>query len=289
LNNNNNNNNRAGDDDDDASNSMYLENEEEGVLGERAGGSTKRSHADDGSEVDSFKEEGRGSKRQRKQDLDNNNTEDDSSCISINEKEDGDNLVDDIEQVSNSSASFANKIEEVANDKSETEVRYTIKMSKDYGPAEDILVVQIFAQENFPCPDGAVPMHPSDGSDPDAHKDQYHVYIDPEQMMQFLFWTGIRFDEELSALFFLLTFPYFEHEWDIVDYVEAVVHDDDDDDDDEEGTEDEGDGQIIFDEEHGIVDGPSSSLGLSPYINVNTNHHQTDFVDMTDYSNSDVE
>lgn len=58
--------------------------------------------------------------------------------------------------------------------------------------------------------------------------DRYAAYIDPEQLVNFLSWTRFKM-EETDIVFFLLTFPFYENEWDIVGFVINSVFGNDED------------------------------------------------------------
>lgn len=49
--------------------------------------------------------------------------------------------------------------------------------------------------------------------------DEYLAYLDPDLLHEFLRMTGLEPMEEGTAFFLLMTFPFFEHEWDLVGYV----------------------------------------------------------------------
>jgi hypothetical protein len=68
--------------------------------------------------------------------------------------------------------------------------------------------------------------------------DRFVAGIDPKVLRQFLIWSKLLFPaadsniDNLSAFFLLMTFPYYEQEWDLVGYVLDAVFDFNDDDDD---------------------------------------------------------
>ena len=76
----------------------------------------------------------------------------------------------------------------------------------------------------------------SDENEDGPTHDSYYVYLDPDLLNEFMNVTGLQPMEEGTAFFLLMTFPFMEHEWDLVGYVldEVFGCDDDDDDDDEE-------------------------------------------------------
>ena len=53
-------------------------------------------------------------------------------------------------------------------------------------------------------------------------KDRYAAYVDPEELYKFLSSTGLVFDEATS-IYFLMTFPFFEHEWDLLGFLLDAV------------------------------------------------------------------
>ena len=63
--------------------------------------------------------------------------------------------------------------------------------------------------------------------------DSYTAYLDPDLLHDFLNWTNLRLTEG-TAFFLLMTFPFYEHEWDLVGYVLDEVFGSESDDDEEE-------------------------------------------------------
>jgi len=60
-------------------------------------------------------------------------------------------------------------------------------------------------------------------------KDRYAAYVDPEELYKFLSCTDLGLDEA-TAIYFLMTFPFFEHEWDLLGFLlDAVFGDQGDD------------------------------------------------------------
>jgi hypothetical protein len=75
---------------------------------------------------------------------------------------------------------------------------------------------------------------PTDEEDP-HNCDRFVAGIDPDLLARFLRWTRIGPIDDITMFFLLMTFPFYEHEWDLVGYLlDAVFASDDDDDDDEE-------------------------------------------------------
>ena len=62
-------------------------------------------------------------------------------------------------------------------------------------------------------------------------RDRYAAYLDPDTLQDLLDWSQLRVDE-YTAFFLLMSFPFYEHEWDLVGFVldQAFGGDDDDDD-----------------------------------------------------------
>jgi hypothetical protein len=65
--------------------------------------------------------------------------------------------------------------------------------------------------------------------------DTFMVFLDPEVLENFLEWSGLLPMNEGTAFFLLMTFPYCEHEWDLVGYALDQVFGD--------GEEDESEGE----------------------------------------------
>ena len=49
--------------------------------------------------------------------------------------------------------------------------------------------------------------------------DSFLAYLDPDLLQEFLETTGFQTDSEGTAFFLLMTFPFYEHEWDLVGYL----------------------------------------------------------------------
>lgn len=65
----------------------------------------------------------------------------------------------------------------------------------------------------------------------DAGKgDRFGVFVDPQCIVGFLDRVNMNMNEQ-SVIYFLLTFPFYEHEWDMSGFVLSSMFDDDDDDD----------------------------------------------------------
>lgn len=71
-------------------------------------------------------------------------------------------------------------------------------------------------------------------------KDRYAAYVDPDSLYEFLSCTGLVFDEA-TTIYFLMSFPFFEHEWDLLGFLLDVVFGGDGDDSSEEGRMDDDD------------------------------------------------
>jgi hypothetical protein len=65
-------------------------------------------------------------------------------------------------------------------------------------------------------------------------RDQYVSFLDPDVLQSFLESTGLLPMTDGTAFFLLMTFPFFEHEWDIVGFVLDQVFGGDSDDEEEE-------------------------------------------------------
>lgn len=156
-----------------------------------------------------------------------------------------------------------------------TRVVYDIEYSKDHGEKKRLLTVEVQAKNNYPSAQEAVPMDGDDGDDDndnsiendhgdefiedesnmmDENKiqdsmsivsqeqsgsgaDLYAAYVDPETLQDFLQSAGLELNAE-NSLFFLMTFPFYEHEWDIFGFLLDCVFGGDDESDDYEDMSD---------------------------------------------------
>ena len=64
-----------------------------------------------------------------------------------------------------------------------------------------------------------------------SSRDSYTAYLDPDILHEFLDWNEFTMHDG-TAFFLLMTFPYYEHEWDLVGFVLDEVFGGSDDDDD---------------------------------------------------------
>lgn len=62
-----------------------------------------------------------------------------------------------------------------------------------------------------------------DDDDLTSIPDRYVAGIDPDVMARFLHWTQISLEDELAAFYFLMTFPFYEHEFHLIDYLLEAV------------------------------------------------------------------
>ena len=130
------------------------------------------------------------------------------------------------------------------NNRTPTRITYDVDYSKDHGEKKRLITVEVHAQNNHPSVEEAVPMDAEgDESDEEGNKievtkesespgdmsvsmmaednsasDKYAAYVDPENLQDFLAATGLQFDAE-NLLFFLMTFPFYEQEWDIFGFL----------------------------------------------------------------------
>jgi hypothetical protein len=153
--------------------------------------------------------------------------------------------------------------------KSPTHVTYDIEYSKDYGEKKRLLTIEVRAENNYPSSKEAIPMDDENSvendeeydliqdeitnnmmeeskiqdsmsvaSDEKSNADQYAAYVDPETLEDFLESAGLELNAE-NSLFFLMTFPFYEHEWDIFGFLLDCVFGADDDSDDFEDMSDD--------------------------------------------------
>ncbi|KAI2495773.1 hypothetical protein MHU86_18748 [Fragilaria crotonensis] len=140
-----------------------------------------------------------------------------------------------------------------------THIIYTIEVSKDFGERLRLLVVECWASGEAPSMLPALPIdgwedmddeedqEPMDaikeddddlkdvaieGNSSDAQHlvDRFAAYMDPDAVQQFRTWSTLKMDD-VPLFFLLMTFPFWEQEWDLVGFVlEGVFGDDDEDD-----------------------------------------------------------
>jgi hypothetical protein len=159
-----------------------------------------------------------------------------------------------------------------------THISYSIELSKDFGERRRLLIVECWAAGDAPCIEPAQPIDSwedmddeEEGDAMDASKEDYDdnekttmdatkeddadgpleksgetpvdkfaAYMDPDVVEDLSRWSGLSM-EEAPLFFLLMTFPFWEQEWDLIGFVWQVVFADDDDDEvvefDEEGEE----------------------------------------------------
>lgn len=146
--------------------------------------------------------------------------------------------------------------------KSPTHVTYDIDFSKDHGENKRLLTVEVFAKRDYPSVEPAQPMDDNESmvdaddaeilelpakennvesmSIEDSEADRYAAFADPDAMQEFLVCANLDFAAE-NALFFLMTFPFYEHEWDIFGFLlDCVFGEDEDSDEFEDMTDSDG-------------------------------------------------
>mmetsp|Transcript_19658 Transcript_19658/g.39557 ORF Transcript_19658/g.39557 Transcript_19658/m.39557 type:complete len:459 (+) Transcript_19658:71-1447(+) len=69
--------------------------------------------------------------------------------------------------------------------------------------------------------------HSDDGDDIDK-ADRFGVFIEPVNVVKFLEMTSLNLNDQ-SVFYFLMTFPFYEHEWDISGFLCSAVFDEDED------------------------------------------------------------
>lgn len=76
----------------------------------------------------------------------------------------------------------------------------------------------------------AVESQDSNAGNDESSRDRYACYVDPDILRKFLETTQLTSLDEATSFFTLMTFPYYQHEWDLVGFVLDSVfgHDDED-------------------------------------------------------------
>ena len=100
--------------------------------------------------------------------------------------------------------------------------------------------------------------------DENKESDRYGAHINPETLTDLLTWSQLEMDE-YTVFFFLMTFPFYEHEWDLVGFVLDTVfaeslEEGDDDDDEDYGHYDENRSDDVSIQQEDIENDDSSSL-----------------------------
>lgn len=146
---------------------------------------------------------------------------------------------------------------------SPTLITYDIDYSKDHGENKRLITIEVHAKNDFPSVEPALPMEDENSSmedmeeidkegrnmkseinsemneetmsvDNETDADRYAAYVDPDALQEFLQSVNLEFNAE-NSLFFLMTFPFYEHEWDIFGFLLDCVFGEDED---SEGYED---------------------------------------------------
>jgi hypothetical protein len=168
--------------------------------------------------------------------------------------------------------------ENAVNNSKRSQIMYTINVAKDYGPSERLLTIEVWAVGEGPSREPAEQLDEEEWKDDDddamdasteevsaegastndvattkKELDRYAAYMDPETLTDLLTWTQLQMDE-YTIVFFLMTFPFYEHEWDLVGFVLDAVFGETDDDDDESGSD------LVSIQQDDIEDNDSDSL-----------------------------
>ena len=152
-----------------------------------------------------------------------------------------------------------------------TNVVFSIELSRDFSSKQLLLISEVMAKDEAPSVDRAIPMIDENLYDDDQQKwndkpcesdskscsihgvtsdssnelnypnktnnkdsaDKYTAYLDPDELINFLTWTRLEMDE-VSVIFYLLSHPFYENEWDIVGYILDTLFDDDGNDSDDD-------------------------------------------------------
>ena len=132
-----------------------------------------------------------------------------------------------------------------------THILYKIYVRQGHGKNEPLLSVEVKASGKDPSTDEHIAVVPEEDEDDfegilgmsnsnalnetsadlqfvNDGKDRFQALLDPESLVNFLQLSRLEFKDVADAVRFLLSFPYFEHEWDIIGYVEDVVIGNDD-------------------------------------------------------------
>lgn len=158
-----------------------------------------------------------------------------------------------------------------------THVWYWIDLSRDYGEKERLLTIEVWAIGEGPSTDAALMWEGSDDMEEDEanideerrrsrsvslgiqdakedvaeeHKgndanDRFSASVDPDIVSNFLNWTQLEGFDFGTSVYFLMTFPFYEHEWDMMGFViEAVFGDAPEEEESDMMSEEEGNNMV---------------------------------------------
>ena len=91
-------------------------------------------------------------------------------------------------------------------------IRYSIDVSKDHKKLSNILTLQISSNHSYPYLET-------------TEDDEYDCNIHEEIILSAMNWLGFSHDRLYTFILILMTFPYYEHEWNLMD---CLMDDDDD-------------------------------------------------------------
>ena len=167
-----------------------------------------------------------------------------------------------------------------------TVVTYSIDLSRDHGPNERLLWVQVFANGSTPSALPAQNLEEEMGCDEDDWEDmeeekdeedaadledaqeetnpvstgsangqaptkdaqdcdRFAAGMDPDALTRFLQWSCLGPMDEATAFFLLMTFPFYEHEWDLVSYILDGVFGYEKDDSDNDNSDNEEEAEAV--------------------------------------------
>eukprot|EP00521_Asterionellopsis_glacialis_P015029 CAMPEP_0195309434 /NCGR_PEP_ID=MMETSP0707-20130614/38736_1 /TAXON_ID=33640 /ORGANISM="Asterionellopsis glacialis, Strain CCMP134" /LENGTH=268 /DNA_ID=CAMNT_0040373731 /DNA_START=93 /DNA_END=899 /DNA_ORIENTATION=+ len=118
-----------------------------------------------------------------------------------------------------------------------THVSYWLDLSRDYGERERLLTIEVWAIGQGPSMEEARPLEMDAMEEEDEEDkvesesvndkentlcDKFAAYVDPDVLDNFLDWTNLDMDHGAS-IFLLMTFPFYEHEWDLAGFLIDTV------------------------------------------------------------------
>jgi hypothetical protein len=138
-----------------------------------------------------------------------------------------------------------------------THITYDIDFNVDHGENKRMISIEVYAPNDHPSVLPAIPLnmeetmeeYDDDGniiakenshdetemsisSNNEGVVDRYAAYADPDNIQEFLTMTGLELNDE-NSLFFLMTWPFYEHEWDLFGFLlDSVFGADEDEDED---------------------------------------------------------
>lgn len=163
--------------------------------------------------------------------------------------------IDEIEEGSQPNGDNHTQRSQVRKQDIPTHITYDIDFNVDHGENKRMISIEVFAPNDHPSVLPAIPLNveqnmeefdedgnlireenPQDdtemsiSSSNEGPVDRYAAYADPDNIQEFLAMTSLELNDE-NSLFFLMSWPFYEHEWDLFGFLLDSVFGEDEDED----------------------------------------------------------